>query len=243
YNDAAGNAGQAASSAPLSYDTLAPTTGAAITSASDDVGVLQGPVAEAGSTDDATPTLSGTLTASLNGGDRLRVFRSGALLGEAMVDNSAKTWTLTPSTGLEDGLHHFSVAVADAVGNLGPISTSRTLTVDTLAPSLVISSDKSELVAGETATITFTFTEDPGTSFSWDGAAGDLIISGGTVSPLSGSDAWHRTATFTPIADSQGTALISVLAGSYNDAAGNLGAADSFSSLVFDTRLPPTPPM
>ncbi|MFN9693268.1 MAG: S8 family serine peptidase [Synechococcaceae cyanobacterium] len=327
-------------------DTTAPSTTASISGVTDNVGAIQGTVAPGASSDDTTPSMSGSIAASLASGDTLRVFNGAVLLGSAVVNNTAKTWTYTPSAALAAGSYSFSVAVADGAGNLAPASSSwafaldttspsllissaasvlkagdsttitftftedpgtsfswdgtagdltlvggtlsaidgsgltRTatftptansggtatisvaagtyndaagnagqaassapLSYDTLAPSLEISSDKSELVAGETATITFAFTEDPGTSFSWDGTAGDLIISGGTVSPLSGSDALHRTATFTPIADSQGTALISVLAGSYNDAAGNLGAADSFSSLVFDTRLPPTPPM
>jgi hypothetical protein len=155
------------------------------------------------------------------------------------VNNSAKTWTFTPTAGLADGAYAFSVAVADAIGNLGPRSTVRSLTVDTLAPNVTISSDKTTLQAGETATISFSFSEDPATSLSWDGSQGDLIISGGSLSPMSGGVGLNRSATFTPIANSQGTALIAVLAGSYNDAAGNAGAAAAFTSLSFDTLIPP----
>jgi hypothetical protein len=46
------------------------------------------------------------------------------------------------------------------------LSTARPFTVDTLAPSLAISRDKTALLTGETATIPFAFSEDPGTSFS-----------------------------------------------------------------------------
>ena len=239
YTDAVGNWGGAASSAPLTYDTLAPSIGAAITSVRDDAGLRQGVVTEAGTSDDATPTLSGSITAALASGDSLRVFRGDALLGEASVNNSAKTWTFTPTAGLADGAYAFSVAVADAIGNLGPRSTVRSLTVDTLAPSVTISSDKTTLQAGETATISFSFSEDPATSLSWDGSQGDLIISGGSLSPMSGGVGLNRSATFTPIANSQGTALIAVLAGSYNDDAGNAGAAASYTSLSFDTLIPP----
>jgi hypothetical protein len=239
YTDAVGNWGGAASSAPLTYDTLAPSIGAAITSVRDDAGLRQGVVAEAGTSDDATPTLSGSITAALASGDSLRVFHDDALLGEASVNNSAKTWAFTPTAGLADGAYAFSVAVADAIGNLGPRSTVRSLTVDTLAPNVTISSDKTTLQAGETATISFSFSEDPATSLSWDGSQGDLIISGGSLSPISGGVGLNRSAIFTPIANSQGTALIAVLAGSYNDDAGNLGAGAAFTSLSFDTLIPP----
>jgi hypothetical protein len=141
---------------------------------------------------------------------------------------------------LADGTYAFRVAVADAFGNLGPLSTVRSLTVDTLAPSLAISSDKTALQAGATALISFTFSEDPGDSFAWDGSQGDLIISGGSLSALSSSNGLIRSATFTPTANSQGSAVIAVLAGSYNDASGNLGAASSLANLTFDTHLPST---
>jgi hypothetical protein len=87
----------------------------------------------------------------------------------------------------------------------------------------------------------FAFSEDPGTSFSWDGVAGDVIISGGTLSSISGSDALNRIATFTPTTNSQGTALISVPANSYLDAAGNLGSGAALAPLAFDTLNPPLP--
>ena len=119
-------------------------------------------------------------------------------------------------------------------------STTRSLTVDPLAPSVSISSDKTTLQAGDTAIISFAFSEDPGMSFSWDGSQGDVILSGGILSALSGSDGVLRSATFTPTANSQGTAFIAVLAESYNDAAGNLGAAASLADLTFDTLLPPS---
>ena len=54
-------------------------------------------------------------------------------------------------------------------------------------PTLSISSNKASLKAGETATITFSFSQDPGTSFSWDGSSGDVTVSGGSLSSLSAS--------------------------------------------------------
>ncbi|MES2612617.1 MAG: Ig-like domain-containing protein, partial [Pseudomonadota bacterium] len=94
--------------------------------------------------------------------------------------------------------------------------------VDTQAPVLTITSSAAALKAGGTATITFTFTEDPGTSF----AAADITTAGGTLGALSGAGL-VRTATFTATAsanlDTGGH--IAVAKDSFSDVAGNKGAA------------------
>lgn len=94
--------------------------------------------------------------------------------------------------------------------------------VDTQAPVLTITSSVAALKTGGTATITFTFTEDPGASFT----AADITTTGGTLSALGGAGL-VRTATFTATAsanlDTGGH--IAVAKDSYSDAAGNKGAA------------------
>jgi hypothetical protein len=113
----------------------------------------------------------------------------------------------------------------NATDSNGLAAAPITFLLDTIAPTLAISSDKSSLKAGETATITFTFSEDPGDSFAWDGTSGDVLVSGGTLSAISGTGT-IRTATFTPSPDTNGgSASVTVAAGSYSDAAGNPGGA------------------
>jgi hypothetical protein len=124
----------------------------------------------------------------------------------------------------------------DAAGNTGGAGTTPSLSIDTLAPTLSISSDKASLVAGETGTITFTFSEDPGSSFAWDGSSGDITVSGGTLGAISGSGV-TRTATFTPAVNQVGTASITVTSGTYTDAAGNTGGAGTTPSLSFNTLV------
>ncbi|AOM79690.1 hypothetical protein BFS30_22535 [Pedobacter steynii] len=97
-----------------------------------------------------------------------------------------------------------------------------------------------QLKAGETANITFTFSEDPGTTFAWDGTTGDVVVSGGTLGAISGSGL-TRTATFTPTPASSGTASITVAAATYTDAAGNDGGAGTTPALTFDTQSPNAP--
>ncbi|MBG9388595.1 cadherin domain-containing protein [Caenimonas aquaedulcis] len=92
--------------------------------------------------------------------------------------------------------------------------------VDTTAPTLSISSSADTLATGGTATITFTFSEDPGASFT----DADIAVTGGTLGPLGGSGL-TRTATFTATASATLStgAHISVLPSSFTDAAGNAG--------------------
>ncbi|MFM7393016.1 MAG: S8 family serine peptidase, partial [Cyanobium sp.] len=212
-------------------------TSAVITAVSDEVGSLQGEVSEAAGTDDSTPTLSGTLSAALNPGENLQVLAGSTVLGNAAVNNTLKTWSFTPANALVSATYSFRVVVADALGNAGPTSAPRTLTVDTDAPTLAISSDNSALNAGQTATITFAFSEDPGNSFTWNGSSGDVVVSGGSLSAISGSGL-SRTAVFTPEANSTGSASITVAAGTYTDAAGNPGAAGATPAISFDTLAP-----
>ena len=120
--------------------------------------------------------------------------------------------------------------------------------MDSTAPTLTISSaiagqtlNKTNLGAGNTATITFNFTEDPGSSFAWDGSSGDITVTGGTLSALWGAGQ-KRYATFVPTPNSSGVASISVAAGSYTDAAGNAGAGTaSPTTISYDTQPPLTP--
>ena len=112
---------------------------------------------------------------------------------------------------------------------------------DTTPPTLTITSSKDKLKAGETATITFSFSEDPGSSFSWDGTNGDVSVSNGSLAAISGSGL-TRTAIFTPSANfSGGQANISVAAGSYFDGAGNAGRAGASPSIYVDTIAPLSP--
>ncbi|HVW95540.1 MAG TPA: Ig-like domain-containing protein, partial [Mucilaginibacter sp.] len=145
------------------------------------------------------------------------------VLGTITANGSGK-WSIQSST-LAEGTHTITATATDAAGNVSSASSGLDVTIDTTSPTLAISSDVSALKAGETATITFTFSEDPGTTFAWDGSSGDVTVSGGTLSAISGSGL-TRTATFTPTASTNGgTASITVTAASYTDAAGNDGGA------------------
>ncbi|WP_414471007.1 Ig-like domain-containing protein [Microvirga sp. M2] len=192
-------------------------------------------------TGDSTPTFLGG-PGSAEPGATIRLYDTDGVtvIAQATV-HADGSWVATSSMPLSNGSHMITARVTDAAGNASAASGPFALTIDTGAPAVTITSNVAQLKGGETATITFTFSEDPGATFTWDGSAGDIVVSGGTLSAISGSGS-TRTATFTPTAGvNGGSASITVPAGSYTDAAGNNGAAGSMPSLTFDTLAPGTP--
>jgi VCBS repeat-containing protein len=190
-------------------------------------------------TSTAAQTISGTLSAPLGSGEVVQVsLDNGSTWRTAVTSEGLSNWSMA---GLVlSGNNTLQVKVTDAAGNSGPVYT-QIYKIDITAPTVTITSDRSVLKIGETATITFTFSEDPGLTFTWDGSAGDVVVSGGTLSAISGSGT-TRTATFTPTAVTNGgTASITVAEGSYADIAGNFGGAGATPSISFDTFPPAVP--
>ncbi len=123
---------------------------------------------------------------------------------------------------------------ADVANLAGTVATqaSRAVAVDIVAPGITsIVSSKAALIAGETATITFTLSEST-SNFTQD----DVTVTGGTLSAFSGSGSSY-SATFTPHVNSTMTASVGVSAGKFTDAAGNPNTALA-TSLSVDTAPP-----
>ncbi|AWB23036.1 HYR domain-containing protein [Methylobacterium currus] len=165
---------------------------------------------------------------------------TGATVGNPVSTDGGRTYGVTVSGVSTNGPVHLDLnatgtGIQDAVGNpLTGGAAGTSVTLDQIAPTLAISSSASALRAGQSATVSFTFSEDPGASFVRD----DITVTGGTLSELSGSGL-VRTATFTPAAGvNAGTAAITVAAGTYLDAAGNPGGAGTTPPLTFDTLAP-----
>jgi len=108
-----------------------PGSTATITAVADNVGLVQGNLAPAAISDDSTPTISGSLSAALSTGESLRIFNGSTLLGIASVNNTAKTWSFTPTALVNNGSYSISARVADAAGNLGSPSASFAFSLDT----------------------------------------------------------------------------------------------------------------
>ena len=212
------------------------------------------PVSDSGTYDNDNLTNAGTLSfsgssASGDSSSTVRVFvdKNGNGVYDAGIDATGTatvangSWTVNgiDVSGFGDNTYK---AYAQVTSSSGGLSSTRSdgidVTLDRSAPTLAISSNPATLKAGQTATITFTFSEDPGSTFTWDGSSGDVTVSGGTLGAISGTGL-TRQAIFTPDADNNsGTASITVSAGSYADAAGNGGGGGATPSLSFDTLAP-----
>ncbi|MCA1246564.1 Ig-like domain-containing protein [Massilia sp. MS-15] len=212
------------------------------------------PASDSGNSNTDKLTNASTLSFSGTSGDAdtsstVRVFvdRNGNGVYDAGIDPSNTAmlangnWTVNGINvaGLADGAYRAYAQVQSADATQTSAATAGVnLTLDRSAPTLAITSNQSTLKAGETATITFTFSEDPGASFTWDGSSGDVSVSGGTLSAIAGTGT-TRTATFTPTGGvNSGSASITVSAGSYVDAAGNGGGSGATPALSFDTLAP-----
>ncbi|HIK19415.1 MAG TPA: hypothetical protein IGS53_29625 [Leptolyngbyaceae cyanobacterium M33_DOE_097] len=152
------------------------------------------------------------------------------------VSGSGTTWQVkvTPTANIASGnisLVLANGAVTDIAGNPNVSVTNNAQAIDTLAPTVAIALADPELTAGETTTVTFTFSEIPaGFDIS------DIAAANGTITSLiQTSDPKVYTATFTPndnILDD--TNVITVGTG-YRDGAGNAGAIGTSPNFTIDT--------
>ena len=193
---------------------------------------------------DEVTIVTGTPRVALTVGDTIKyaTYASGSnstsLVFTYMVEAS-----LTDADGISIGANALELnggTLTDVAGNSAVIAhnvvaANSSYRVDTTAPTVSITSDVSSLKAGETAALSFNFSEAP------DGfAESDISLVGGALSnfAVDSTDASVYTATFTPTADGSGTASISVVSGSYTDRAGNAGGAGATPTLTFDTDAP-----
>ncbi|MDW8847681.1 Ig-like domain-containing protein, partial [Erwinia sp. MMLR14_017] len=127
--DAAGNEGPAVSGTDdggwsFTVDTSAPGKDAfseGNITLTDDVGPVQGVIADGATTDDARPTYSGSVSAEglAEGVVSVNIYDNGELVGSATVDAEGR-WSWTPESALASGAHALTVAAVDAAGNEGP---------------------------------------------------------------------------------------------------------------------------
>ncbi|WP_301771122.1 Ig-like domain-containing protein [Burkholderia orbicola] len=123
--------GESAQTEPFRFTVdLTPPEQPTIDGVTDDVGALQGKIANGGYTDDKTPTLSGNAEA----GSIVTIYDGDTVLGSAVAAADGK-WTFTPTVRLMDGEHSFTAIASDAAGNASAPSGKYTVHVDTVAPN------------------------------------------------------------------------------------------------------------
>ncbi len=186
----------------------------------------------AGASGDTTSTVRVFLDANGNGS-----YDAGTDPSTTPI-TSALSWQASDlvTTGVGDGAYNiYAFATSSTASLAGPLSAALAVTLDTVAPTMVITSNAAALKVGASATITFAFTEDPLNTL----VAGEIVTTGGTLGALSGSGL-TRTATFTPTASTNnGAASIAVAANRYTDKAGNNNTATAATPiLTYDTLAP-----
>src|SRR5439155_215916 len=114
-------------------DTAAPAA-PSITSVTDDVAPVTGTVASGGFSNDTTPTLAGTAEAN----STVTIFDGANQLG-TVAANGSGAWTFTTAV-LGQGSHSFTATATDAAGSTGAASSAYSITIDTAAPGVAITS-------------------------------------------------------------------------------------------------------
>ncbi|MET0265805.1 MAG: Ig-like domain-containing protein [Duganella sp.] len=229
YTDAAGNPGGVATLAPITYNTQPPSTGAATVAFSSDTGISNTDLI----TLNAIQTISGTLNSPLAAGEIVEVsLDNGASWIIAGPGGVGADWAL-PTPTLLSGSGVVQVRVTDGVGNHGAVWSS-SYTIDTTAPAVTIASSVAVLKAGDSATITFTFSEEPQGFI-----ASDLSVLGGSITSFGVSaDPRVYTAVFTPTPGYSGAASVSLAPATYTDKAGNAGLGGAVPAISVDALAP-----
>ncbi|WP_228301552.1 BapA/Bap/LapF family large adhesin [Acinetobacter soli] len=170
--DAAGNESGKSPAIDFTVDTIAPDTPTTAPNATDDVAPVIGPITAGSSTNDNTPTLTGTGTA----GDIITVYDGATKLGTATVGSDGK-WSFTPSPALADGSHSISYTATDKAGNESGKSPAIDFTVDTIAPDTPTTApNATDDVAPVIGPITAgSSTNDNTPTLTGTGTAGDII--------------------------------------------------------------------
>ncbi|MCU6329264.1 type I secretion C-terminal target domain-containing protein, partial [Enterobacter quasiroggenkampii] len=230
--DPAGNPSGISNAWTINVDGTAPTA-PVILQVANDIPGQTGAIDLNGTTNDATPTLSGT--AEANATISLRV--DGVEIGTT-VANGLGVWSFTPSSSIGEGPHALTAVATDAAGNPSPVSNTWTLTVDSVAPAAPVITQVLDDVperlgalnpndSTNDTTPTLNGTAEPGSTVTirLDGA--DLI----TI-PVDGSGTWTYTLT-TPLGE--GPHTFSVVA---TDAAGNTSQPSDDFTLNVDITAP-----
>ncbi|EQA4047652.1 BapA/Bap/LapF family large adhesin [Enterobacter kobei] len=184
-------------------------------------------------TNDATPTLSGTAEANAT----VTIRADGVVIGTTVADGLG-AWSFTPSTPLGEGPHTLTAVATDAAGNTSGVSNSWGLIIDSVAPATpVITQVVDDAPEGLGAlnpngstndtTPTLNGTAEPGSTVTirLDGA--DLV----TV-PVGSNGTW----TYTPTAPlGEGPHTFTVVA---TDAAGNTSLPSTGFNIIVDTTPP-----
>lgn len=232
--DGAGNISPATPPFVVVVDTLPPAA-PTITSVIDDQ-PGNTTLANGQLTNDAQPTLNGKGEI----GTIITIRDNGDAIGTAQVDESGN-WRFTPDAPLGQGQHIFTTVATDQAGNSGGVSSSFTIELDSVAPSIPVISSVQDSTAPTTGPITNGQTTNesrPALSGTGEIGATITVLSDGQpigTTTVGANGTWSLTPTD---ALSNGPHTLTVTA---TDSAGNTSQPSNSFTLIVDTVLPGTP--
>ena len=221
--DAAGNVSDPSPTLTFTVDTAAPAAVTLVVT-NDETGV---PVANGGSTNDATPTLSGTA----EDGALVTIFDGTDAIGT--VTAVGGVWEFTPAADLEPGTHNFSASATDAAGNVSVASATATVIIDVDAPiaATITASNDNGAVAIPIADNGSTNDSTPALSGTAEaGSTVTILQDGAPLATVTASAA--GTWNYSPAALADGAHTFTVTA---TDAAGNVSPAATLTLNVVTT--------
>ncbi|WP_350294863.1 Ig-like domain-containing protein, partial [Limnohabitans sp. Rim8] len=207
-----------------------PTQVPSILSMTDDVARLLGALSPGASTNDATPTLRGTLSAVLGAGESVRVFDGSVDIGQAVVTGTG--WSFTPAQAMAQGAHDFKVQVVRG-SRLGAASSGFGIIVDTISPDAPVMNALStdDLINPTEQLSRITGSAEPGATVA-------LSLGSGQVRSIvaDAQGAWDYTLKASDWAViGQGGLKLTAIA---TDAAGNISAASPDRLITLDSLAP-----
>ena len=188
-----------------------------------------------------TATVTVTFNEAVLGLDVADFSVANGTLSGLSSSNGGLTWTatFTPSSNITDASNIITLdnsGVMDLAGNIGSGSTdSGNYAIDTLRPTATIVVNDTALKAGQSTTVTITFSEAvTGLTIA------DFSVANGTLSNLSTSDNITWTATLTPSSNvTDSTNLVTLDNTGVQDTAGNAGVGTTDSNnYAIDTQRP-----
>lgn len=211
----------------VKIDTIAPTLGITL---SDDA-------LKIGDTSTVTFTFSEAVSGFEN--TDITVLPNGTLTPVATSDGGT-TWTatFTPNAGVEDTSNVITVdksGVTDVAGNAGSGTTdSPNYAIDTVRPTVGIGLSDTALKIGDTAIVTFTFSETPAGFTS-----ADVTTPNGSIGVIDATNPLIQTAVFTPTAGIEDAENVITVGTDWADVPGNAPAASTDSgNYAIDTIAP-----
>ncbi|MBO6577408.1 MAG: Ig-like domain-containing protein, partial [Rhodothermales bacterium] len=182
----------------------------------------------------ATVTITGTVGGDAKAGDKIELFLSDGsttrtYTGTVNADGTSFSIDVDGSALVSDADNTIEGKVTSvSSAGTGTATDTESYTVDTVPPTLTITSADDKLTDGETTTVTFTFSEKV-KAFT----DADITVTGGTLDNISTLDdgiTW--TARFTPTDAFDGTATVTVADDTYSDLAGNDGSGDTHNLTI-----------